>query len=308
MHDLSNYERMMVCLDLSDMDETLLKYASMAVKAFTIQKVYFCHVVTSLELPKEIAHKYPKLLAPVDETIEKEIEYSLSQYFDAPEEVETRISIVSGKITDEIIKSSKTKLVDLLLVGRKKNFKSTGLDERKIAKGCPTSVLMVPEAPRFDLNKIMISIDFSEHSQKAFELGIAIQKNSGAKLLSNHVYKVPTGYHSSGKSYEEFAEIMLENTKKECQRFFTKMDLEGVDFDHTYMLDDDTKPADKIYASAKEADVDMIILGSKGRSAAAAFLLGSVAESLLVEDEDIPLFIVKMHDENQSFIKTLINL
>ena len=308
MHDLSNYERMMVCLDLSDMDETLLKYASMAVKAFTIQKVYFCHVVNSMELPKEIAHKYPNLLAPIDETIEKEIEYSLSQYFEAPEAVETRITVVSGKITDEIIKSSKTKLIDLLVVGRKKNFKSTGLDERKIAKGCPTSVLMVPEEPRFELNQIMVSIDFSKHSQKAFELGIAIQKNSGAKLLSNHVYKVPTGFHSSGKSYDEFAEIMLENTKKECQKFFAKMDLEGVDFDHTYMLDDDTKPADKIYASAKEADVDMIILGSKGRSAAAAFLLGSVAESLLVEDEDIPLFIVKMDDENQSFIKTLINL
>ena len=169
-------------------------------------------------------------------------------------------------------------------------------------------MILVPEEPRPDLNQIMVSIDFSAHSLKAFELGIALQKNSGAKLLSNHVYKVPTGYHSAGKSYEEFAEIMLENTKKECQRFFGKMDMEGVDFDHTYMLDDDTKPADKIYASAKEADVDMIILGSKGRSAAAAFLLGSVAEALLVENEDIPLFIVKKTGENQSFIKTLINL
>lgn len=298
----------MVCLDLSVMDETLLKYASMAVKAFTIQKVYFCHVISGAELPQEIAHKYADIKAPVDEIVEKEIAHCVSLHFDAPEEVETRISIISGKITDEIIKHSKTKLIDLLLVGRKKNFKSSGLDERKIAKGCPTSVIMVPEDARFELKTIMVSIDFSEHAQKAFELGMAIQRNSGAKLLSNHVYKVPTGYHSAGKSYVEFADIMLENTKNECQKFFAKMDMEGIDFDLTYMLDDDTKPADKIYASAKEADVDMIILGSKGRSAAAAFLLGSVAESLLVEDEDIPLFIVKMDGENQSFIKTLINL
>lgn len=308
MRDLSNYQRMMVCLDLSDMDETLLKYASLAAKVFKMETVYFCHVVTSMELPKEIAHKYPNLMAPVDETIEHEVKYSVEQFFDAPEGTETKVSIVSGKITDEIIKLSKTKLVDLLLVGRKKNFSSSGLDERKIAKSCPTSVIMVPEEPRFELNKIMISIDFSEHSQKAFELGIGLQKNSGARLLSNHVYKVPSGYHSSGKSYEEFAEIMLENTKKECSKFFQKMDMDDLDYDHTFMLDNDTKPADKIYASAKEADVDLIILGSKGRSAAAAFLLGSVAESLLVENEDIPLFIVKKSGENQGFIQTLINL
>lgn len=298
----------MVCLDLSDMDETLLKYASLCARVLAMEKVYFCHVVTSLELPKEIAHKYPNLLVPVDETIEKEIEYSVEQHFEAPENCEVRITIVSGKITDEIIKLSKTKIIDLLLVGRKKDFSSTGLDERKIAKGCPTSVIMVPEEPKFDLKKIMVSIDFSEHSLQAFKLGIEIQQNSGAMLLSNHVYKVPTGYHSAGKTYEEFAEIMLENTKKECQKFFSELDLEGVNFDHTYMLDDDTKPADKIYASAKEQEVDMIILGSKGRSSAAAFLLGSVAESLLVENEDIPLFIVKKRGENQSFIQTLLNI
>ena len=308
MHDLSSYQRMMVCLDLSEMDEILLKYASMAAKVFGIEMVYFCHVVTSMDLPIELAEKYAGVKTPVDEIIEKEIDASVKQHFATPENCETRTSIVSGKITDEIVKLSKTKLIDLLLFGRKKDFKSSGLDERKLVKGCPTSVILVPEEPRMDLNKIMVSIDFSAHSQKAFELGIALQKNSGAKLLSNHVYKVPTGYHSAGKSYEEFAEIMLENTKKECQRFFSKMDMEGVDFDHTYMLDDDTKPADKIYASGKEEDVDLIILGSKGRSAAAAFLLGSVAEALLVENDDIPLFIVKKTGENQSFIKTLINL
>ena len=308
MRDLSNFQRMMVCLDLSEMDETLLKYASMVTEVFGIDMVYFCHVVTSMELPEEIAHKYPNLMAPVDETIEKEIEFSIGEHFKGQENTDTRISIVSGKITDEIIKLSKTKLIDLMLIGRKMDFSSSGVDERKIAKACPTSVIMVPEQPRFDLKRIMVSIDFSDHSQKAFELGIALQKSSGAKLLSNHVYKVPSGYHSSGKSYDEFAEIMLENTKKECRKFFAKMDLEGVDFDHTYMLDDDTKPADKIYASAKEAEVDMIILGSKGRSSAAAFLLGSVAESLLVENSDIPFFIVKKTGENQSFIQTLINL
>lgn len=56
-----------------------------------------------------------------------------------------------------------------------------------------------------------------------------------------------------------------------------------------------------------EKNADMIILGSKGRSAA-AFLLGSVAEQLMIQDADIPLFIVKKSNENLSFINTLLKI
>ena len=308
MYDLSKYERMMVCLDLSAMDETLLKYTSIAVKALAIQKVYFYHVMSGEKLPREMTQKYKGTRTPVDEIAEQEIARCVALHFDAPKEVETDIRVVSGDITDELIRLSKTKLIDLLVAGRRKNFTSSGLDERKIAKSGPTSVLMVPEGVRLRLNTVMVCLDFSEHAQKALELGLAIQKKSGVKLLGSHVYKVPTGYHSTGKSYEEFADIMLKNAKNECRQFLTKMGVEPVDFELTYMLEDDARPADKIYASAKEACADLIILGSKGRSAAAALLLGSTAESLLVADENIPLFIVKMDGENQSFIKTLMNL
>jgi len=155
---------------------------------------------------------------------------------------------------------------------------------------------------------VMVSIDYSDHSKMAFEIGIALQKKSGAKLLSNHVYKVPTGYYKSGKSYEEFAEIMLENTKKECERFFKKMNLEGVDYDHTFALDDDPHPADKIYRTGLEEKVDLIIIGSKGRSGPASVLIGSVAEKLVEEGDDMPIMIIKMGKENMSFLEAIFRI
>jgi nucleotide-binding universal stress UspA family protein len=179
------------------------------------------------------------------------------------------------------------------MVGRKQGFKGSDLNEKKLAKASPTSVIMVPERPSFNFNNIVVSVDYSEHSRMAFEIGRGIQKKTGAKLLSSNVYTVPRGYHAQGKTFEEFAEIMLTNTKHECDKFFKKMDLDGADFEHTFSLDNDQHPADKIYLVAKENNADMIILGSKGRSAAAAFLLGSVAEQLVIENDDIPLFIVK---------------
>lgn len=308
MHDLSKFRRMLVALDLSDMDVFVVKYASLIAKVFEIDAVYFLNVTTTLELPEEIQEKYGDVFAPVDETLIKEMEVVINEHFVKPEKCDVHVSVLAGAVTDEILKFAKVKVVDLMLLGRKEKLSGSGLHSRKIAKGTASSIIFVPEDTTYELNKVLVSIDYSEHSQMAFEIGVDLQKKSGAKLLSNNVYRVPVGYAKSGKSYEEFAQIMLENTKEQCGRFFKKMDLDGVVYDHTFALDDDPHPADKIYKTAAELGVDMIILGSKGRSSGAAFLIGSVAEKLLMEDSDIPLFLVKKGKENMSLLEALFRL
>jgi len=308
MHDLNDFNRLMVCLDISKMDEVMLKYASKIVETFEIDTVYFVHVTNSFKIPDAIQEQYGDIVAPIDEAIEKQISFSLKKFFVKPKNTTVKIKVVAGNITNEVIKLSRNQVIDVLMIGRKHGFSGSGLNEKKIVKASPTSVIMVPERPSFNFNKVVVSVDFSEHSRMAVEIGIGIQKKTGTKLLSSNVYTVPRGYHAQGKTYEEFAEIMLVNTKRECEKFFKKIDMDGIDLEHTFTLDDDSHPADKIYATSKENNADMIILGSKGRSAAAAFLLGSVAEELLTENEDIPLFIVKMSNENLSFINTLLKI
>lgn len=308
MQDLSKFQRMLVALDLGPMDVHILKYASMVAKIFDIDAVYFMHVTTSLELPEEIQEKYGNLMAPVDETLEHEMNQLINQHFVKPDNCDIKNIVIAGKVTEEVLKLSKVKVVDLTLLGRKKELTGSGLNSKKIAKSINSSVIFVTENPPLLLQKILVSIDYSNHSKMAFEIGIALQQKTGAQLLSNHVYKVPTGYYKSGKNYEEFAEIMLENTKKDCDRFFKKMDLDGVDYDHTYALDDDPHPADKIYRTGSEMGVELIMIGSKGRSGPASVLIGSVAEKLVEEGNDIPIMIVKMGKENMSFLDALFNI
>lgn len=162
--------------------------------------------------------------------------------------------------------------------------------------------------PSPSIEKVLVSIDYSEHSKIAFEIGIDLQKKTNAKLYSNHVYRVPSGYYKTGKTYDEFAEIMLENTKKDCERFFESMDVENVNYENTYALDDDIHPADKIYKTGIEIGVDMILLGSKGRSVLASILIGSVAEKLLTEGNEIPIFLVKKDKENFNFIEAILQV
>lgn len=308
MEDLRKFDRMMVALDLTPMDEHILKYASMVVKNFDITKVYFIHITTSFELPEEMQDKYGDLMAPIDETLESGLHESISQYFTAQDKCEMQINAYTGKVTEEILKLSKIKMIDLTLLGRKSKLNGSGLNSKKVAKSTPSSVIFVTENPQLKLNKILISIDYSEHSKMAFEIGMDLQNKTGAKIYSNHVYRVPSGYHKTGKTYDEFAEIMLENTKKDCQKFFRSMNVENVDYENTYALDDDPHPADKIYKTGMEVNADIILLGSKGRSGFAAILIGSVAEKLVTEGNEIPIFLIKKDKENYSFIEALLNI
>ena len=290
------------------MDESVVSYASVIARAFNFDSVYFLHVTTSLELPQEIHEKYGDMMAPVDETLETEMNQTIKEFFDAPDACDVKVHVATGNITNEVLKYSKVKMVDLILLGRKAELTGSGLHSKKIAKSASASILFVPEKPILKLEKLLIPIDYSKYSEMAFMLGVDIQKHFGCKLLSNHVYRVPTGYYKSGKTYEEFADIMLENTKKDCDRFFSNMELDGVDYEHTYALDDDPHPADKIYRTAVEEKADMIVLGSKGRSGAISMLIGSVAERLVMEDNDIPLLLVKKRDENIGLLEALFRI
>lgn len=308
MYDLSKFQRMMVCLDLTEMDKGLIQYASMMAKVMEIDSVYFLHVAESLELPAEVQEKYPDLAAPLDETLEHEIKGNVEKYFKAPVKCDIQIKVATGRVTEEVIKMAKVKVIDLLILGRRHHRSNQGLNSSKIAKSSPASVMYVPENPKLDLNRILIPIDYSEHSHMAFEIGMALQKQTGAKIMTNHIYRVPKGYYKSGKNYDEFAEIMLDNTRKDSDRFFRKIGVDGLKFEHTFALDDDPHPADKIYKTASEKGCDLIVLGSKGRTSAAAFLLGSVAEKLVYESGDIPLFLVKKGRENLGLLEALFRL
>jgi hypothetical protein len=68
------------------MDEVLLKYASKIVVTFEIKTVYFVHVTNSFKIPDAIQEQYKDIVAPIDEAIEKQISYSLNQFFTKPED------------------------------------------------------------------------------------------------------------------------------------------------------------------------------------------------------------------------------
>jgi nucleotide-binding universal stress UspA family protein len=302
-------KRILVCVDLSAMDEDVIRYASEMAKITEADSVYFLHAAKDLNLPRDVAQKYQDVLAPVDETIKRQVEDTVYKYFNKDDNTQEHIDILEGKPTDTVLKYAKRKNVDLIILGKHTQQGKPKINQGKIAELSHCSVLFVPKGADIQIRSIMVAADFSENSKRALEQAIHIkEKNNDVKILGHNVYTVPHGYHKTGKSYEEFAEIMKGHAEKDAQKFFKKHHLEQDMCEMHYTLSDDDKVHDELNDFAVERDVDLIMIGSQGRTAAASILLGSVAENILHYDNNIPVFIVKKKNHNMSFLEALLKI
>ena len=85
------------------------------------------------------------------------------------------------------------------------------------------------------------------------------------------------------------------------------------DFSHLeknviFRLDKGHDASDEIMEAAEELGIDLIVLGSKGRSDPAAFLLGSLAEKLVQRNYSTPVLIEKHKGTVMKFLEALLNV
>jgi nucleotide-binding universal stress UspA family protein len=122
---------------------------------------------------------------------------------------------------------------------------------------------------------ILVPTDFSKASDAALPHAEALAKSSGARLLIVHVEEPPLAY-GGGELYYGLPEpsserilAMLEDVRPQDP---------AVPFAHRLTMGD---PAGEIVKIAGEQQVDMIVLGTHGRSGVMRFLMGSVAEAIV---------------------------
>lgn len=303
--DTYKFKRILVCLDITEIDETLLQASSVLTKYLEIDKIYFFHVVKSLELPEELTDKYPDLLAPVDESVEKLIEDKIDRSFES-NGCPYDIDVAEGNSLDQILKWSRVKEIDLILVGRKKS--GLGVLPESLVKVCHNSLLVVPENSRIDSEKILVPLDFSKNSIMTFHHAKELADKFKSELVCQHNYHVPSGYHLSGKSYEEFAKIMKGHAENDFKKFCEEMGFDHIINRCILSLDEDHDPATTSLGVAQAENVNLIVIGSKGRTGLSSILIGSVAMKMIKHGTEIPLLVVKDKKENLGFLDAILRL
>jgi universal stress protein A len=128
--------------------------------------------------------------------------------------------------------------------------------------------------------KILFCADFSENSQPAWELAVDYAKAFGSKLLILHVmdYKSFPGYVDW---IEKMREI-LDDIHKAAEERLEKM-VKGcaAQVKDVKSLCRSGATAAEIVGMAQDESVDLIVLGTHGRTGMKHLVMGSVARSVL---------------------------
>ena len=120
-------------------------------------------------------------------------------------------------------------------------------------------------------NKILFPSDFSHTGDAALEMATALARDAGATLVIVHVEEHPMAYGGPEVYYTAIADLhrMLEDIKP--------ADLQ-VPYQHRLITG---KPASAIARLAEDENIDMIVMGTHGRSGLSRLLMGSVAEAVV---------------------------
>ena len=295
-------ERWMVGLDLTDMDLTLIKWVNSLSKLLKPKAIYFIHVEKHFDIPTYIPHELSATLQIADETQKLAVQKLLEEHFDN-QEVEVNVEIIEGKPFNTILHWVEVKKIDFFIAGRKEKMQGNGVLPHKLSRKLSCSVLFIPEIEPQEIKKILVPVDFSDHSMLALKTALHIASHGDeVEIVCFHMYNVPLGYYKTGKSYDEFAELMQFNSIEHFQKFIRPLE-RHINF--SSHLIDKAPTHELIVNEINEGGYDLVIVGSKGQSVGSFILLGSTTEKLIQVNNASLTWVVKKKDENISFFQAI---
>ena len=140
------------------------------------------------------------------------------------------------------------------------------------------------------VRKILIATDGSEYTKNAVDYGIDLAKNTGAKLYA--IYVVDTAAFASipmDAAWESMYELLKQEGDEATKYVAEKAEAEGLSIER---LTAEGHPAEEIIKYAEKNSVNLIVMGTLGKSGLDRFLLGSVAEKV-VRSSKIPVLVVR---------------
>lgn len=146
--------------------------------------------------------------------------------------------------------------------------------------------------------KIMIATDGSVLGKKAIEYGVEIARLSGAKLYAVYVISAG-GYHIIPPRDAGWEKAMKEHLKTEGGEAANYVERAGMNAGvETESIILEGHPAEEIVKFAEENDIDVVVMGTLGKTGIQKFLLGSVAEKV-VRNSKRAVLVVKGEKEEE---------
>ena len=144
------------------------------------------------------------------------------------------------------------------------------------------------------LKKILCAIDLSEQSESVAEYAVMLARLADASIVA--VYAAPTltqytGFHVPPNTIANFVGEIVSGAEKSMSEFVAQH-FAGVDARGVVVVG---YAAEEILAVAEKEQVDLIVMGTRGRKGIDLILFGSVAEKV-VKNAACPVVTIRPTD------------
>ncbi|MHC4879343.1 MAG: universal stress protein [Planctomycetota bacterium] len=138
-----------------------------------------------------------------------------------------------------------------------------------------------------NLKRILVAVDFSETSHKAFDYALSLAKAFEAEIIALHVLEDPILYApTTDQSYRDAYERALQG---KLEGLVNRHGVEGV---RVTTVMKQGAPFVEIIRHAQAGRCDLIVMGTLGHGPIKHMLLGSVAEKV-VRKSRCPVLVVR---------------
>lgn len=221
-------------------------------------------------------------------------------------EGELRTLVARGRPFVEVVRLARSENVDLVVMGThgRKGIEHLllGSNAEKVVRKAPCSVLTVRhrEGQRelsFPAGTILVPTDFSLTSERAMSMAIRLAQRNSSRIVLLHVFadlKVReaiqwTEYLPTGQTELELEEGIMNRAQEELDAFVSKFPVGEIKVDKKVLSE---VPHRGIVETAEQENVDLIVMGTHGRSGLNHLIMGSVAEKV-VRASPSPVLTVK---------------
>ena len=276
--------KILVATDFSTRSDRAIRRACLLVRQFAAD-LAFVHVVDEDQNPRLLAAEEREATTLLQE---------LAQTLRERDGLQCSVQVIRGTPSAGILKAAHELAVDLIVIGPHRRqplsdvFVGTTAERTIRQAQCP--VLMVNGFPTTTYRHILLPVDFSDNAAEAARQLKSLRLADGLPITVMHAFDAPSTelIVSSGATLERAAAALEAEQRQATAKldtFLAEVDLTAV---KRVLKPVKSFPAGIITDCAKQEDVDLIVLGTRGHGGLKKMLLGSVAaEVLRISEQDV---------------------
>ncbi len=270
--------------------------------AIGLAKIFHSNVSLIHVLPDDIDNDKVKRL--LDETATHKLAETVKHI--SGQGVEIGKSMLKyGSPYDSIVRTAGREKVNLIIIGSGGDLKDSkfqlGTTAHKIIQKSDEPVYVVKEDTPLKVKRILCPVDYSSNSKRALKNAITMSRRFDAELMVMNVVELQGAKWFAAEKNSDVEELQKKQ-KEGFDSFLADFNFSGLTWQQEIRQGD---PSGEILKAIPENDIDLLVMGTAGKTGLSRLVIGSVTEKV-IREVPCSFITIKSTDVIQLQLETII--